>query len=114
MAMVLQGLTFLQQYLYSRPDVKALPKQHDAVRIGVIAGSAMINAASIFHPVETHPGAKIIAVGSTTKKNAQDAAKKYNIERAYGSYEELLADKDIEAVCELYQSFYTVCQGVQS
>lgn len=58
----------------------------------------MINAASIFHPVETHPGAKIVALASRKLEDAQDAAKKYGIEKAYGSYEELLADADVEAV----------------
>ncbi|OCF34183.1 hypothetical protein I317_01670 [Kwoniella heveanensis CBS 569] len=98
MAMVLQVTTFLQQYLYSRPDVKALTKQEDAVRLGIIGASAMINAASIIHPVETHPGAKIVAVASRDIKDAQDTAKKYNVPKAYGSYEELLADPEIEAV----------------
>jgi len=98
MAMVLQITTFLQQYLYSRPDVKSLSTSPDAVKFGIIGGSAMINAASIIHPVETHPGAKIIAVASRSLKDAQSAAKKYNIEKAYGSYEELLADPEVEAV----------------
>ncbi|WRT66834.1 uncharacterized protein IL334_003797 [Kwoniella shivajii] len=98
MAMVLQLTTFLQQYLYSRPDVKALDKEHDAVKLGIVGGSAMINAAAIIHPVETHPGAKIIAVGSRDIKDAESVAKKYNIPKAYGSYEELLADQDVEAV----------------
>ncbi|WVR09267.1 hypothetical protein IAU60_006332 [Kwoniella sp. DSM 27419] len=98
MAMVLQLTTFLQQYLYSRPDVKALTKEPDAVKLGVIGGSAMINAASIFHPVETHPGAKIVALASRQLKDAEDAAKKYNVPKAYGSYEELLADPEIEDI----------------
>ncbi|WWC85195.1 uncharacterized protein L201_000054 [Kwoniella dendrophila CBS 6074] len=98
MAMVLQLTTFLQQYLYSRPDIKALGKEENAVRLGIIGGSAMINAASIIHPVETHPGVKILAVASRKLKDAQSTAKKYKIPQAYGSYEELLADPEIEAV----------------
>lgn len=58
----------------------------------------MINPAGIIHPVETHPDAVITAIASRDLKNAQDAAKKYNIEKAYGSYEELLADPNIDAV----------------
>ncbi|WWD18862.1 hypothetical protein CI109_103317 [Kwoniella shandongensis] len=98
MAMVLQATTFLQQYLYSRPDVKTLTKDSDAVRIGIIGGSAMINAASIIHPVESHTGAKIVAIASRNIDDAKSAAKKYKIDKAYGSYEELLADPDVEAV----------------
>ncbi len=101
MAMILQVTTFLHQFIYSRPDVKHLGKEADAVNIGIIGGSALINAAAIIHPVEGHPGAKIIAAGSRSLEDAQDVAKKYNIPKAYGSYEALLADEDVEAVCEL-------------
>ncbi len=58
----------------------------------------MINSAAIIHPVETHAGAKITAVGSRDLSTAQKFAKKYSIEKAYGSYEGLLADKEIDAV----------------
>ncbi|WWD10500.1 hypothetical protein V865_008636 [Kwoniella europaea PYCC6329] len=98
MAMVLQLTTFLQQWLYSRPDVKALKKEDDAVNLGIIGGSATINAAAIIHPAETHPGAKIVAVASRDISDAQKAAKQFHIPKAYGSYEELLADPEVEAV----------------
>lgn len=58
----------------------------------------MINPASIIHPVETHPGAVITAIASRNLKAAQVAAKRYSIERAYGSYEELLQDPEIDAI----------------
>jgi xylose dehydrogenase (NAD/NADP) len=41
---------------------------------------------------------ELTAISSRTLSKAQEAAKKLNIPRAYGSYEELLADPDIEAV----------------
>jgi predicted dehydrogenase len=58
----------------------------------------MINPAAIIHPVETHTGAKITAIGSRELSTAQTFSKKYSIEKAYGSYEELLVDKEIDAV----------------
>lgn len=58
----------------------------------------MINPASIIHPIETHPGAVITAIASRNLKTAQVAAKRYSIERAYGSYEELLQDPEIDAI----------------
>ncbi|KAL5610920.1 hypothetical protein FOBRF1_007037 [Fusarium oxysporum] len=97
MAMVLQITTFLQQWLESRPSVKAGPKSSDPVRFGILS-TAMINPAGLIHPVETHPNVVIKAIASRDVRNAQKAAKTYKIEKAYGSYEELLADPEIDAV----------------
>ena len=41
---------------------------------------------------------KIVAVGSRDEKRAQEFANTYGIEKAYGSYEELTADSEVEAV----------------
>src|SRR5262249_10300251 len=42
--------------------------------------------------------ARVVAIASRIEARAQDAATQLGIERAYGSYEQLLADPDIEAV----------------
>jgi len=65
--------------------------------MGVLS-SAMINAASIYHPIETHEQVKLVAIASRDIKEAQSQSKKYSIQKAYGSYEELLADPEIDAV----------------
>ena len=50
------------------------------------------------------PGAKaspkvdLVAVASRTQERADEYARSWEIERAYGSYEALLADPDVEAV----------------
>ena len=41
---------------------------------------------------------ELIAVGSRTRESAEKFAGEFKIRKAYGSYEELLADKDVEAV----------------
>src|SRR5258708_34980237 len=41
---------------------------------------------------------EITAIASRDLRKAEDAARKLGIPRAYGSYEELLADKEIEAI----------------
>lgn len=43
-------------------------------------------------------GESLIAVGSRSAQKAQEFADEYNIPRAYGSYEDLAADPDVEAV----------------
>ncbi|MFY9580062.1 MAG: Gfo/Idh/MocA family oxidoreductase [Gaiellaceae bacterium] len=44
------------------------------------------------------PKVKLLAVASRDKKRAEEYARSWEIERAYGSYDELLADPEIEAV----------------
>jgi dihydrodiol dehydrogenase / D-xylose 1-dehydrogenase (NADP) len=41
---------------------------------------------------------QFVAVGARELKSAQDFAKLFNIPKAYGSYEELAKDKDVEVV----------------
>ena len=41
---------------------------------------------------------EMTAIASRDLNRAKEAAKKFNIPKAYGSYEELLLDKEIEAV----------------
>ena len=43
-------------------------------------------------------GESVIAVGSRSLEKAKDFAKPHGISKAYGSYEELLADSEVEAV----------------
>ena len=49
-------------------------------------------------PIPTSPLIDIVAIASRSETKAQDAAQEYGIERAYGSYEDLLADEQLEAV----------------
>ncbi|MCL2425065.1 MAG: Gfo/Idh/MocA family oxidoreductase [Oscillospiraceae bacterium] len=44
------------------------------------------------------PDAELYAVGSRNVERADDFAKKYNIPKAYGSYEEMVKDKEIDCV----------------
>jgi predicted dehydrogenase len=41
---------------------------------------------------------EVVAVGSRDRRRAEEFARHWQIERAYGSYDELLADPDVEAV----------------
>ncbi|RDI75491.1 putative dehydrogenase [Gaiella occulta] len=41
---------------------------------------------------------ELLAVGSRDRARAEEFARRWGIERAYGSYEEVLADPDVEAV----------------
>ncbi|MEI8243385.1 MAG: Gfo/Idh/MocA family oxidoreductase [bacterium] len=48
--------------------------------------------------VQALPDAELVAVGSRTLEKAQAFAARYRIPRAYGSYEELAADPEIDAI----------------
>jgi predicted dehydrogenase len=67
-----------------------------AVRWGIIS-TADINR-RLIPGAHASPKVDLLAVASRNKGRAEDFAREWRIERAYGSYDELLADPDVEAV----------------
>ena len=68
----------------------------NAVKWGIIS-TADINR-KVIPGAHASPKVDLIAVASRDQARAEAYAKKWEIERAYGSYEALLEDPDIEAV----------------
>jgi len=68
----------------------------DAVRWGILS-TADINR-KLIPGAHASPTVDLLAVASRDKDHAESFAREWNIERAYGSYDELLADADVEAV----------------
>ncbi|MDX6412826.1 MAG: D-xylose 1-dehydrogenase D-xylono,5-lactone-forming [Gaiellaceae bacterium] len=68
----------------------------EPVRWGILS-TARINHA-VLDPARVTDKAEVIAVASRDEARARAYATEHGIERAYGSYEELLADPDVEAV----------------
>jgi predicted dehydrogenase len=68
----------------------------NAVKWGIIS-TADINR-KVIPGAHTSPKVDLVAVASRDQARADAYAKTWEIERAYGSYEALLADPDIEAV----------------
>jgi D-xylose 1-dehydrogenase (NADP+, D-xylono-1,5-lactone-forming) len=66
------------------------------VRWGILS-TAHINRL-VIPPAKVSPSVELVAVASRDLRRAQEYAQKWEIERAYGSYDELLADADVEAV----------------
>src|SRR5205085_1919277 len=52
----------------------------------------------VIPPAKASPKVDLVGVASRTQERADEYAAKWEIPRAYGSYEELLADPEIEAV----------------
>ncbi|MFP6594422.1 MAG: Gfo/Idh/MocA family oxidoreductase [Dehalococcoidia bacterium] len=69
----------------------------DVVRYGVISTAQIAINRHLHAAAESH-NSEIVAISSRTPERAEQAAKDNGIERWYGSYEELLADPDIDAV----------------
>lgn len=59
--------------------------------------------------LRTVDGAKLVAIGSRDIEKAQSLASKYDVPKAYGSYEEVLQDSDIDVVyiCMINSLHYT-------
>jgi D-xylose 1-dehydrogenase (NADP+, D-xylono-1,5-lactone-forming) len=66
------------------------------VKWGILS-TAHINRV-VIPPARASPDVDLVAVASRDLGRAEEYAQKWGIERAYGSYEELLAAPDIEAV----------------
>jgi xylose dehydrogenase (NAD/NADP) len=66
------------------------------VRWGIL-GTGSINERFLMH-VREAPNAEFVAVGSRSPERAQAFAKNYGIDRAHGSYDDLLADSGVDVV----------------
>src|SRR6266403_1182192 len=73
-----------------------MPK-HGKVKWGVL-GAASVAVRKVIPGMQRGEWSEIAAIASRDLKKAKDAAKKLGIAKAYGSYEELLADAEIEAI----------------
>lgn len=67
------------------------------IRFGVL-GVAKIATAKVIPAMQLGTFCEVAGIASRTLKKAKDAAKELGIPKAYGSYEEMLADPDIDAV----------------
>ena len=62
-----------------------------------LLSTAQINSALI-NPVRESEGSRLVAVASRSQSKASAYAKEWNIPKAYGSYEALLEDPDIDVI----------------
>ncbi len=64
-----------------------------------ILGCARIAATALIPGIKGSTNGEVLAVASRNPEKAKEYARKFDILRAYGSYEELLDDPEIQAVC---------------
>ncbi|GAA5036337.1 Gfo/Idh/MocA family oxidoreductase [Terrabacter aeriphilus] len=79
------------------PDART-PDPHDAppIRWGVLAPGGI--ARTFADAVAVGTASSVVAVGSRSRERAQDFADEFAIPRAHGSYEDLVADDEVDAV----------------
>ena len=68
----------------------------DPVRWGIMS-TALINAKAL-RGAALSADVSVVAVGSRDGDRSREFARQWNIPHAYGSYDEMLADPDVEAV----------------
>ena len=66
------------------------------LRIGIL-GAARIAPSAIIFPAQA-TGHQLVAVGARDKARAELFAKQYQIEKAYGSYQEVLDDPNVDVI----------------
>ncbi len=67
------------------------------LRVGIL-GCARIAPLALVRPARRVDGVEVTAVGSRRLERARRFARRHRIPRAYGSYDEVLADPDVDAV----------------
>lgn len=75
----------------------ASPTTGTPVRWGIL-GAANIALRQVIPAMQRSASTEILAIASRDLKKARDAAGSLGIPRAYGSYDELIADPEIEAI----------------
>ena len=67
------------------------------VRIGVL-GAARIAPGALIRPAASNPEVEVLAVAARDQQRAERFAAEHHLAKAHGSYQELLADPEIDAV----------------
>jgi predicted dehydrogenase len=69
----------------------------DTIRIGVL-GAARITPNALLTPARTDPEVTVAAISARDPERAREVAEQHAIPRVHSSYEDLLADPDLDAV----------------
>jgi predicted dehydrogenase len=68
----------------------------DQVRWGILGAGGI--AATVGADIAASPGSRVAAVGARDESRAADLARRLGADRAYGSYDELVADPQVDVV----------------
>ena len=71
-------------------------KEDKIMRVGIVGAGWIAEKAAI--TLNGLDNCECYAIGSRSKQKAEEFAKQWNMPKAYGSYQELIADKDVDLV----------------
>lgn len=74
-----------------------MPDSGTQIRIGIL-GASSFAPTTMINPAKENPDVVISAVASRDQPSADEFAAKYGIGRAYGTYEALIDDPDLDAI----------------
>ena len=98
----LQTRTLMQKWIESSLHLKAVTEIEKGVRVSKVVwgilSTAKIGREKVIPAMQKGKYCEIRAIASRDAEKARRVADKLGIPKAYGSYEELLADKEIQAV----------------
>ncbi|AQT79163.1 oxidoreductase [Mycolicibacterium litorale] len=77
--------------------MRSMPDSEGRVRIGIL-GASSFAPTTMINPARGNPEVVVAAVGARAQASADEFAAKYNIAKAYGSYEALIDDPDLDAI----------------
>ncbi len=72
------------------------PRDAPVLRWGILAPGEIAN--DFTDALRRHTDQRVVAVGSRNGERAADFARRYSIDRSYGSYEELVGDPEVDVV----------------
>ncbi len=75
----------------------SVAKSENALRIGII-GASRVAEYALINAAKHNSNVSVVAVASRSLEKANEYARKHHILSAYGSYEELLQDRNVDAV----------------
>lgn len=82
--------------------------QHEKVNRGILS-TAKIVREKVIPAMQKGQWGHIAAIASRSLASAQQVAADFGLAKAYGSYEELLADPEIEAICNPLPAPASMC-----
>jgi len=74
-----------------------MPDSPGPVRIGIL-GASSVAPTTMINPAKDNRDVVVAAVGARDQPSADEFAGKYGIEKAFGSYEALIEDPDLDAI----------------
>jgi len=90
-------LRHLNQYHFKEYTMTTTPIQTAKIRWGILS-TAKIGRTKVIPALQSSAHNEVLAICSRDTQSARAAADELGIARAYGSYEELLADPDVDAI----------------